>query len=544
MDTRAVSFTLATVLVATSAAGAATTKHHHIDENELYSLRMMYPVAVTALERGEELLRAGDLQGARERFADAARQVPSSALFARRHCQVLSLLGRRTEAVSECQRTMEFGGTPLDHRALVGAMLAGDAPADPQDLGDAYLLATGAKRKLPHEPWGDAALCDIIAHVGDAATLEQCVANLVEIDPDHYETRRAASMLRARAGSSWVFGWAALALAFGGTLAHAVWRGRRRWLRSAGPAALALGALAHPGTAHADEPAPAASASAAPAEREGGSQGLLHGLSRWPIDDADPMKTLPTTAQRDADPLEFGYHLMDLTNRAQAAANEKDYAKAIRYLRAAAKAVPDRAITFSRICEYEEILNEPQKALEACGTALTLPGVLAGDYVRYGKLLLSKEGTFTEDDSRDLKEVMDHLRAQGPDAAKLAEQMQCPFALRTLEEKRLESCVKEFVKRNPNSQEAVMYQWALALKRENLSEAKSLVGRAKTLQLPPEGVAQMERAVSEAESARLRRWFLDWKVGAVLLAGIGAFAAWFTLKRLRSAPRPRLGTPT
>jgi len=134
---------------------------------------------------------------------------------------------------------------------------------------------------------------------------------------------------------------------------------------------------------------------------------------------------------------------------------------------------------------------------------------------------------------------MDHLKAQGPVAAKLAEQMECPFALRTLDEKGLASCAQAFVKRNPNSDEAVMYQWALALKRENLSEARSFVERAKALRLPASGIAQMERAISEAQSARLQRWIFNWKVGAALLVVIAAIGAWFAAKRLRAAPRPR-----
>ncbi|MEI9953433.1 MAG: hypothetical protein WDO74_31755 [Pseudomonadota bacterium] len=35
----------------------------------------------------------------------------------------------------------------------------------------------------------------------------------------------------------------------------------------------------------------------------------LGGLCQWPVNDADPKKSLPTAEQRDRNPLEFGYHI-------------------------------------------------------------------------------------------------------------------------------------------------------------------------------------------------------------------------------------------
>src|SRR5687768_3778511 len=94
-------------------------------------------------------------------------------------------------------------------------------------------------------------------------------------------------------------------------------RATRPWAKRA----LLVGGLAagfsasHSRAAFADVATPAASAKAA--LEPGVITGGRRGLSKWPIDHSDPERSVPTQAQREKNPLEFGYHLMDLIEAAE-----------------------------------------------------------------------------------------------------------------------------------------------------------------------------------------------------------------------------------
>src|SRR5262249_27086776 len=150
------------------------------------------------------------------------------------------------------------------------------------------------------------------------------------------------------------------------TLVHALWNARRRkGIMAVGATLVAAGLLAFPGRALASE------ATAAPPEHamRPGS------MSEWPVDDKDPLKTVPTPAQRDSEPLQFGYHLMDLADKAQDATKRGDHEAAAKFYEAMAKAVPDVSIAFAKMCESYEAAGQREKAITACGIALNKQGV-------------------------------------------------------------------------------------------------------------------------------------------------------------------------
>ena len=81
---------------------------------------------------------------------------------------------------------------------------------------------------------------------------------------------------------------------------------------------------------------------------------------------------------------------MDLSDRAEEAEKNQDWAKAVRYYEAIAKAVPDRAVAFSRQCRAYAEMKETSRAIDACRKATTLPGVKLEDFLRLASLLMDR----------------------------------------------------------------------------------------------------------------------------------------------------------
>jgi hypothetical protein len=147
------------------------------------------------------------------------------------------------------------------------------------------------------------------------------------------------------------------------------------------------------------------------------------------LNDADPEGSVPPLAQRNADPLQFGYFLQDLLDRAAAATKQGDAAAAIRYQRAISKAVPERAMAFSRLCALYESTGQRQAAIAACRGAVDREGVVIDDYVRYVRLLLGSSGAVAQADAEEVRAVLAHLRSQ-PGTGATVEELRRQFVSR------------------------------------------------------------------------------------------------------------------
>ena len=494
------------------------------DTDDLAALDQLHPGLSAVLLRGEAELRAGSVAAAASSFEKVARGAPENALANRRYCQALSELGKRQAALQACEASIQRKATAAGFRALSGALLS--APATPDDLTLATKLAGAAKRYLRDQPWSLAATGEIAERTGDEKMLEGAVLELERIAPDHYETRRARRALEAFRMPAWVWGvWGALGAAVLGTLLHAV-RAKLATLRSRSRAtasvvasllALAISIVASPALA-ADEAKTGPEAD---------------GLSQWPVNDADPKKSLPTAEQRDRNPLEFGYHMMDLADKADAAQRKGDFAAVGRYYEAMAVAVPDRAIGYRKSCEGYEKAGDMDKALAMCRGALAADGLDIADYLHFEKLLIAKAGPLSPVDIEDLDQISVHLKAeQGGMAAGL--QVQCDLAERLDDLKRLHECADAMARDTPNDPKLLVYQWGVAMKEENYTQAQALIEAARKKALQPAGIEMMERATREqsAPQQRIARAFqrhpAAFGVGAGLLC-VAALA--FALRR-------------
>lgn len=135
------------------------------------------------------------------------------------------------------------------------------------------------------------------------------------------------------------------------------------------------------------------------------------GTSEWPVRDDDPEASVPTVAQRERNPLQFGYWVMDLTDKGDAAVGRGDHEAAARYWRALARAVPDRSVAFAKMCASYRAIGAHASAVASCKAALARPGVAVDDFARYLEVVLDEEEPLGHDELADANAVLEHLRA-------------------------------------------------------------------------------------------------------------------------------------
>lgn len=502
------------------------------DRADLDIMHAKEPKAFELFTRGEAALAAGRAAEANQLFAQVQAIWPSGAIMARRRCQALAELGQRRAAIEECRRAITNGGSFLDHRALVTALTTGEEPLSVEDLADASRAAQSAQEHAPSLPYGYAAECDIARRLGDERMLRTCTNKLTEIAPDHYETRRALGAL----GAGWaerlrVVFWLCFAAAGLATLVHA---GRRALGRRAmAIAVVVLLGLSIDSNARAEAPPPAASGEGGP-----GVPGVTKGFSKWAINHADPMSSVPTAEQRDGNPLEYGYFLMDLTEAGDRAMKNEDYAAAAKYYQALAKAVPDAGRGFGKACEAFEALGNRQKALEYCTLAIALRGSRLVDYGRYARIMLSKPERLTPAEVAELAQVNAHLQTieGGPE---LAQSIDCEIGVRNEDVKRLQQCTEALQKKEPGKARTITYQFAYALARRDEGRAKQVIAEARRVALPVAAIQKMEASLSLARP-RWRKLIGSWQFVSVLIA-IALAAASGSLVISRRRLRPQVG---
>jgi len=421
----------------------------------------------------------------------------------------------RDARVAACRAAVNGAAMPEDFRALVAALMAGPAAPTSDDLVEALMLVRAARGSTAGELWSYAAELDIAERLGDEAMIDRCVRELTRIAPEHAETLRAQRLAAARTPTWWVgLGWLAIGAAF-------VLRGARagtRWsARRAAIAAMAA-ALLLPSIARADEangPNPGAAAG--------------DGMSEWPIDDANPEKSVPSNKQRDTNPLQFGYWRMDIAFKAEQAANRGDKPAAIRYYAALGKAVPDRSFAFVKMCGLYEAEGDRANAVTSCAAALGREGVTADDYAHYFRLVLS--GALDAKSIEDLDAVVTHLRASATSSV-LADQLECELGARLSDEKRLAECTKGLALAAPNDAKTISFEWALAMRRGNIAEARTLIGRARDAGMSADGLRRMTEATAAAEPLWLKA-LRDWRTLAGVLLLAAALVARALLRRGR-----------
>lgn len=518
---------------------ARTLARYPSDQAEVTRLKSEYPHVVELLEKGEALAGSGDVTGALAMFNLAAEEYPHSALVSRRQCEALSSLGRRAEAVQACGQAMQEAPIPLNTRAAVRASLAGTEPLSASDLVHALQLAAIERHRRPEEAWGYAALCDVGERIGDEAMLKYCLGELLRIAPNDPTTRRVLDELSP---PWWMAAtWLVIAFAMLGTVAHALWHLVRRSRRRAHAAAV-IGLIVFGGSlstvrAKAESPPPAS------AKEEQSPAPALHknpdDLSEWKINEEFPDSEVPGEGARNRNPLEFGYWLQDVTARALKASKAGDHETAIKFFKALAKAVPDRAIAFSKLCTEYAAIGQRDNAIVACSEALLREGVLLSDYAQYVHVVLDKSGPLNDKEVAALTDVVKHVRGDpnGGDAA--ATELECEIAVKMRDVSRLQQCTSAMGARAPNAAKTVTYEWSLAMVQGRYEDAERLIQRAKESSMSPDGITQMERETTRERSRHRMALLFGGGSALLVLAALALAVGAFRRRSPVSHPIPQ-----
>jgi hypothetical protein len=419
---------------------------------------------------------------------------------ARLACREALALGNTKQARDTCKTAMMLGGNLEDMRNHVAALMAGSPPPTMQDLVMATLLADGEIHKAPTQPWGYLARCDIARRLGDRDALDLCRADLERVAPGSPQTKLAALPASHAPWVTWAGRLLVLA-AFGLTLLDVLarrWRSRPRG-RSAAALAVATTVMLLAGGARADM-----------------KEGSDH-LSNFEIDDLHPETSIPPVEQQNKNPLEFGYLLQDMLAKAEAATKRGDHMAAARYYAALTKAVPNRAYAYGAACASLASAGQIDKAIGACRQALTREGVTVGNYELFVRLMLSKPGTLTGDERKELDDVVTHLSKQ-PDVGVVPQQLACEVAVHNHDVPGLEACTAKLAQTAPNDAKTISYQWALAIEKRDGKQARGLIDRARAAGMAKEGLAKMEATTGSLSGFPRRA--LMWAVGVALALGI------------------------
>lgn len=488
----------------------------------------MNVIARSLMQDAEAAIAAGRLDLAQEHLNGARRAEPGAVPAALRLCEVLTALGHRPEAILVCRAAVDQQRGPRQLRALVGALMSGPSAPGVEDVTLALFAARRAR--TAGTPWGPAADCDIATRLGDTLMSKHCLEELQLVDGQHPETRRAASLQR----TPWSRGMAGLILLLA-TLATLVDL-FTRWLRARWSSKqVTLGLVALVWAAFAPAVCPAASAEAARIIAASTPPPPAAAASGFQVDDHDPVASVPSDAQANQNPMAMGYFLDDLIGRAQAASKRGDHAAAARYYQALAKAVPERATPFVKLCLELESAGDRLGAIAACRTALGRQGATVDDHARYLRLLMGQPGALDPQQVADADASVEQLRKH--DAFLLASQLECELATRIDDLARLQSCTRDLYVRDPNGAITVSFQWALALKQGDRPEALRLVERAKVVGVKPPGVAHMERATAVwSPSGRTSSTSWMATAGAIALALAGLLVVLRGRRRTRLSP--------
>ena len=233
--------------------------------------------------------------------------------------------------------------------------------------------------------------------------------------------------------------------------------------------------------------------------------------SSFAIDDDDPVSSVPTNAEAMKQPLQMGYLIMLLTERADAATKRGDHAAAAKFWAAIAKAVPDRSLAYTRMCKSYEAAGDMVNALSTCREALAKPGVTVVDNLDYVRLQLAKAGSLSASEIADVESVAQHLEHElgSPKGSIQAAHIRCQLGSRLSDRERLQVCVRTLQELAPNDAQTVVYTWSLAMEQRDFPAASRAIERGVALKLSAPTMERMRaELVARREQAQASHRFL------------------------------------
>lgn len=315
--------------------------------------------------------------------------------------------------------------------------------------------------------------------------------------------------------------------------------------------------------------------------------------TKFRINDQNPSANLPSAEDANENPLEFGYMIQDLIARGEDAIQKKAWDRAVKYYEALSMAVPDRAITFRKLCQGYSELGKIDIAAANCGKALTLGGARVIDHFKFVNLSLRK-ANLTASELADMEASIAHVRAhieahpaapekpapapkpssEGAKPKKSLEQIKeeflkrqqagaladlerkgrareeaqkpvilaleievlaCKLAVRLRDERKLAACVDALKRLKADQKLVLPFEWASAIVRKDPARAGALLEKAKGAGLPSAALQAMtEEQRRTFADAGVFGFFKRQGLAVVLTVLAAALATWGALRFARS----------
>lgn len=251
--------------------------------------------------------------------------------------------------------------------------------------------------------------------------------------------------------------------------------------------------------------------------------------TKWPIDENDPVASVPSQQEANKDVIAYGYYLMELSEGALKAEKANDWEKARKFNQAMALAVPSRASAARAVCEIDLRLNKIEQAFESCRETLFREGSNTGDYRRFFSVVSKMPDPLHEEVIEFSKKTVKQLDEQAPD---FGEQARCTLGSRLSDMDMLNRCVPALLKaRGEKDPIALGFAWKRAIAMEDWDEAYRRVKQSEQAGIPPTLVSQMKQATEAEQNKDGGGW--SWGQRLLLILALGAFGliAFLTTKK-------------
>lgn len=261
-------------------------------------------------------------------------------------------------------------------------------------------------------------------------------------------------------------------------------------------------ALAGPGSAHAEKPAPAA---------------IDIPLGPFSVDVDNPENSIPTAEMAAKYPLEMGYLMMALAEHADAATARGDHAKAAHFYMALAKGVPERATGFRKACESWVAAKDWDQAAEWCGAALGHEGIKVADQMQYVHVMIERKGPLEGKALADVNAVlqnMEEVSAKTEHSQKQLVSLRCRLAVNQEDVPGLEKCVHAMLSWPRKDSQRFLFGTMLATKQQDWAKAEKLLDEGEQAGVTPALVksareqiaARKQLSTSQARNRFMSTW--------------------------------------
>jgi hypothetical protein len=245
-----------------------------------------------------------------------------------------------------------------------------------------------------------------------------------------------------------------------------------------------------------------------------------------------PEANIPTQEEANANPLEFGYYLMELARSADQAEDAKDWEKALKVYRAMSIASPKRGVGPRKACALLISLKRTLEAEAPCRAVLVREDSTLADFSRWLRIVVREAEKMSPDVLAYAHEAIEHLRKQ-PGGELTALQAACELAVHERTPLSAATCVPRLLELAPDEVTTLIFAWQAAVEAGQEDEANAFLERIRAKGVPQDAIDKlMNSAAASREDAESAASCLGCGGGSQLLLALILIAAVLAFRRM------------